>query len=130
MTAELGGQVRYQLATAAAGQVVVLVISRRRRRRRLGRRPADRRRLRRYPVRPARPGRPPVRRWSSSAGRRRARPGELFTLTRAVLVGGVTALVVDRFAAGNSNVRLLVVVATVALLLDASTVRWPAGPTR
>ena len=46
-------------------------------------------------------------------------PANLVTLTRAILVGGVTALVVDRFVIGHHNVRVLVVVATVALLLDA-----------
>jgi phosphatidylglycerophosphate synthase len=46
-------------------------------------------------------------------------PANLVTLTRSVLIGGVAALVVDRFAAGSSHVGLLVVVASVALLLDA-----------
>ena len=42
----------------------------------------------------------------------------LVTLTRAVLVGGVTALVVNGFAGGRVPVPLLVVIATVALILD------------
>ena len=46
-------------------------------------------------------------------------PANLVTLSRALLGGGVTALVVDRFAAGDSHVGVLVVLATVALLLDA-----------
>lgn len=46
-------------------------------------------------------------------------PANLVTLTRAVLIGGVMALVVDRFVTGSPHVGVLVVVATVALLLDA-----------
>jgi phosphatidylglycerophosphate synthase len=46
-------------------------------------------------------------------------PAGLVTLTRAVLVGGVTALVVDRLCSGDPPVATLVVIATVALVLDA-----------
>ena len=118
MTAELDGRVRHQLAAAAVSQVVVLVILAVGAGARSGR-PADRRCLRRHPVRPAFQG---VRRSGvglPARGDRGLGPANLVTLTRAVLVGGVTALVVDRFVAGSSNVRVLVVVATAALLLDA-----------
>jgi phosphatidylglycerophosphate synthase len=59
-----------------------------------------------------------------TAATRRARvealgPADLVTLTRAVLVGGVAALVVDRLAGGGSSTASLVAVATVALALDA-----------
>jgi phosphatidylglycerophosphate synthase len=58
-----------------------------------------------------------------TAAVRRARTGSLgpadhVTLARAVLVGGVTALVADRFWGGTPDV-VLVVIATVALVLDA-----------
>ncbi|MGH4023985.1 MAG: CDP-alcohol phosphatidyltransferase family protein [Pseudonocardiaceae bacterium] len=48
-------------------------------------------------------------------------PADLITLVRAVLVGGVTALVADRLWSGGtaSVVAALVVTATVALVLDA-----------
>jgi phosphatidylglycerophosphate synthase len=47
-------------------------------------------------------------------------PAGLVTLVRSVLVGGLTALVADRLlTGGNSAVATLVVVATVALVLDA-----------
>ena len=45
-------------------------------------------------------------------------PANLVTLTRAVLVGGVIAQVVDGFATGGVRVPVLVVIATVALILD------------
>ncbi|MGH3911312.1 MAG: CDP-alcohol phosphatidyltransferase family protein, partial [Pseudonocardiaceae bacterium] len=65
-----------------------------------------------------------------AAAIRRARadtlgPADLVTLARAVLVGGVTALVVDRLFSGSTDVvatpvvATLVVTATVALVLDA-----------
>ena len=65
-----------------------------------------------------------------AAAIRRARadtlgPADLVTLARAVLVGGVTALVVDRLFSGDTDVvatpvvATLVVTATVALVLDA-----------
>jgi phosphatidylglycerophosphate synthase len=46
-------------------------------------------------------------------------PADLVTLTRAGLVGGVTALVADRLWTGSSPVAALVVIAAVALVLDA-----------
>jgi phosphatidylglycerophosphate synthase len=54
-----------------------------------------------------------LRRW-----RRRLGPADHVTLVRAVLVGGVTALVTDRFGEG-APVGVLVTLASVALLLDA-----------
>lgn len=45
-------------------------------------------------------------------------PANLVTLTRGVLIGGVAALTVQRFATGVLDVPVLVTVATVALLLD------------
>ena len=45
-------------------------------------------------------------------------PANVVTLTRAVLVGGVAALVVDEFATGGVPVPVLVAIATVALILD------------
>ena len=45
-------------------------------------------------------------------------PASLVTLSRAVLVGGITAQVVDGFATGGVRVPLLVVLATIALILD------------
>ncbi len=120
MTAELGAQVRQQLAAAVAGQVALLAAL------------------------AVGAGVGPVG-WLAGAGYvtvlcallaravRRSPAGavswlpgshglglaNLVTLTRAVLVGGVTALVVDRFATGNGDVGVLVVVAAVALALDA-----------
>jgi phosphatidylglycerophosphate synthase len=46
-------------------------------------------------------------------------PADLVTLTRAVLVGGVTALVAEGLWNGGTPVAPLVVIATVALILDA-----------
>jgi phosphatidylglycerophosphate synthase len=46
-------------------------------------------------------------------------PADLVTLARAVLVGGVTALVADGLYSGATAVVPLVVTATVALVLDA-----------
>ncbi|MGQ0715754.1 MAG: CDP-alcohol phosphatidyltransferase family protein [Pseudonocardiales bacterium] len=46
-------------------------------------------------------------------------PADLVTLVRAVLVGGVTALVADGLWNGDAPVAPLVVIATVALVLDA-----------
>jgi phosphatidylglycerophosphate synthase len=46
-------------------------------------------------------------------------PADLVTLTRAVLVGGVTALVVDGMATGTTVLPALVATAAVALVLDA-----------
>jgi len=46
-------------------------------------------------------------------------PADLVTLARAVLVGGVTALVADGLYSGDTAVVPLVVTATVALVLDA-----------
>lgn len=59
-----------------------------------------------------------------TAAARRARvttlgPADLVTLVRAVLVGGVTALVTDGLWNGDTPVAPLVVIATVALVLDA-----------
>lgn len=59
-----------------------------------------------------------------AAAVRRARattlgPAGLVTLGRAVLVGGVTALVTDRLVGGGSPGMTLVVLATAALVLDA-----------
>jgi len=59
-----------------------------------------------------------------TAAARRARvttlgPADLVTLARAVLVGGVTALVADGLWSGDTAVVPLVVTATVALVLDA-----------
>ncbi|GEL19218.1 CDP-alcohol phosphatidyltransferase family protein [Pseudonocardia asaccharolytica] len=59
-----------------------------------------------------------------TAAARRARvatlgPADLVTLARAVLVGGVTALVADGFWGGDPRVVPLVVLAAVALVLDA-----------
>jgi phosphatidylglycerophosphate synthase len=45
-------------------------------------------------------------------------PADLVTLARAVLVGGVAALVADRFDSGVTPVATLVVLAAVALALD------------
>jgi phosphatidylglycerophosphate synthase len=52
------------------------------------------------------------------AGRATLGPADLVTLARSVLVGGVTALVADRFASGVTPVATLVVLAAVALALD------------
>src|SRR4051812_21968551 len=46
-------------------------------------------------------------------------PADLVTLARAVLVGGVTALVADRIWSGGDPTTALVLVASVALVLDA-----------
>jgi phosphatidylglycerophosphate synthase len=46
-------------------------------------------------------------------------PADVVTLARAALVGGVTALVVDRLGTGAIPVATLVVLASVALFLDA-----------
>jgi phosphatidylglycerophosphate synthase len=46
-------------------------------------------------------------------------PADLVTLARAVLVGGVTALIADGFWSGGTAVVPLIVTATVALVLDA-----------
>lgn len=46
-------------------------------------------------------------------------PADHVTLTRAVLVGGVTALVANRLFSGGTPVATLVAIATVALVLDA-----------
>lgn len=46
-------------------------------------------------------------------------PANLVTLTRAVLVGGVTALVAAGLHSGDAAVAPLVVITTVALVLDA-----------
>jgi len=46
-------------------------------------------------------------------------PADLVTLARAVLVGGVTALVADGLAGGGTPVAVLVVLASTALVLDA-----------
>ncbi|MCU1604515.1 MAG: CDP-alcohol phosphatidyltransferase, partial [Modestobacter sp.] len=46
-------------------------------------------------------------------------PADLVTLSRAVLVGGVTALVADRLWSGGVPTTPLVVIAAVALVLDA-----------
>jgi len=46
-------------------------------------------------------------------------PADVVTLARAALVGGVTALVVDRLGVDGFPVATLVVLASVALLLDA-----------
>lgn len=59
-----------------------------------------------------------------AAAVRRARvaglgPADLVTLARAVLVGGVTALVADGLRSGAAPVAYLVVIAAVALVLDA-----------
>jgi phosphatidylglycerophosphate synthase len=59
-----------------------------------------------------------------TAAIRRARvealgPADLVTLARAVLVGGVAALVADRFSGGGPATASLVAVAAVALALDA-----------
>jgi phosphatidylglycerophosphate synthase len=53
------------------------------------------------------------------AGLRTLGPAGLVTLGRAVLVGGVTALVADGLWNGDTSVAILVVIAAVALLLDA-----------
>jgi phosphatidylglycerophosphate synthase len=54
--------------------------------------------------------------WRS--GRERLGPADAVTLTRAVLVGGVTALVAESFS-GPVPVPVMVALATVALALDA-----------
>jgi len=51
--------------------------------------------------------------------RRRLGPADLVTLARALLVGGVTALVVDGLVTGATAVPVLVGLAAVALALDA-----------
>ncbi|WXK81431.1 CDP-alcohol phosphatidyltransferase family protein [Streptomyces sirii] len=53
------------------------------------------------------------RSWTGSFG-----PANRVTLARTILVGGVTALVADSFD-GRAPVRVLIALATVALLLDA-----------
>lgn len=53
------------------------------------------------------------------AHRRSLGPADLVTLARAVLVGGVTALVGEGLATGRTAVAALVVLAAVALALDA-----------
>jgi phosphatidylglycerophosphate synthase len=53
------------------------------------------------------------------AGTRTLGPAGLVTSTRAVLVGGVTALVTDRLWGGDGLTVPLVVLATAALVLDA-----------
>ncbi|HEY3003562.1 MAG TPA: CDP-alcohol phosphatidyltransferase family protein [Kribbellaceae bacterium] len=53
------------------------------------------------------------------AGVMRLGPADVVTLMRAVLVGGVTALVTDGLWNGDTPVEPLVAVATVALILDA-----------
>ena len=53
------------------------------------------------------------------AGKPSLGPADLVTLARALLVGGVTALVVDGLVTGRTAVPALVALATVALLLDA-----------
>ncbi len=54
--------------------------------------------------------------WRS--GRRRLGPADAVTLARAVLVGGLTALVADSFS-GPAPVPVMVALASVALVLDA-----------
>ncbi|WP_246106330.1 CDP-alcohol phosphatidyltransferase family protein [Pseudonocardia kunmingensis] len=53
------------------------------------------------------------------AGRPRLGPADVVTLTRALLVGGVTAVVVDGLVRGAAAVPALVGLAAVALVLDA-----------
>jgi phosphatidylglycerophosphate synthase len=53
------------------------------------------------------------------AGRRSFGPADQVTLARALLVGGVTALVVDGLVTGMAAVPALVAIAAVALALDA-----------
>jgi phosphatidylglycerophosphate synthase len=53
------------------------------------------------------------------AGKRSFGPADLVTLARALLVGGVTALVVDGMITGTTAVSALVALAAVALALDA-----------
>lgn len=53
------------------------------------------------------------------AGTRTLGPADLVTSARAVLVGGVTALAVDRLWGGDVPTAPLVVLAAVALILDA-----------
>jgi phosphatidylglycerophosphate synthase len=53
------------------------------------------------------------------AGRRAFGPADLVTLTRALLVGGVTALVAEELVTGATARPALVVLAAVALVLDA-----------
>jgi phosphatidylglycerophosphate synthase len=53
------------------------------------------------------------------AGAIRLGPADVVTASRAVLVGGVTALVADGLWTGRVPVALLVVMAAVALVLDA-----------
>lgn len=62
--------------------------------------------------------------WLLDAATRRAGigtlgPAGMVTVARAVLVGAVTALVVDRLAAGATSVAILVGITTAALALDA-----------
>ena len=54
------------------------------------------------------------------AGKPAFGPADLVTLARAVLVGGVTALVVDGLVGGVTAVPALVALAAVALVLDAA----------
>jgi phosphatidylglycerophosphate synthase len=53
------------------------------------------------------------------AGRSRLGPADVVTLARALLVGGVTAVVVDGLVRGAAAVPALVGLAAVALVLDA-----------
>ncbi|HEY7813029.1 MAG TPA: CDP-alcohol phosphatidyltransferase family protein, partial [Nakamurella sp.] len=52
------------------------------------------------------------------SGRTRLGPADAVTLARAVLIGGLTALVADSFS-GSAQVPLMVALASVALALDA-----------
>ncbi|HEY5881451.1 MAG TPA: CDP-alcohol phosphatidyltransferase family protein, partial [Nakamurella sp.] len=54
----------------------------------------------------------------SRSGRHRLGPADAVTLARAVLIGGLTALVADSFS-GPAPVPVMVALASVALLLDA-----------
>ena len=132
MTAELGGQVRRQLTAAAVGQICAAGGAGRRRRGGPGR-CAGRHSLRRRPGAPCSPGRsagPGA--WPQPRGRPPGLgPANLVTLTRAVLVGGVTALVVDRFVTGQrSRPACSSSWPPWPCCWTRSTVRWPAGPTR
>lgn len=61
------------------------------------------------------------------AGRHAFSPADLVTLARALLVGGVAALVVDGLLDGATAVPALVALATVALVLDAVDGRVARG---
>lgn len=118
MAAEVGSRVGRQLAVAGLGQGVLLValtIG-------AGLGPAGQLAGTAYVVGLAVLLARAVRRRTAAGDDRFVRgglgPANLVTLARGLLIGGVAALTVERFAAGVLHIPVLVTVATVALLLD------------